>query len=316
MPAVSVVIPTYNRASYIGEALESVLSQTFKDWELIVVDDGSTDNTQGVIKSFLNKDNRIRCIRQENRGAVAARNKALEVASGKYVAFLDDDDRWLPDKLEMQVKVMESDPEIGFCYMRFQIYKKVENRLEKGKLFPEFLATKFEELPDVFIAPCSAMFRKSCLDCAGLFDTRYKQCDDFDFWLRIGQICKIQPIDKIGAFTVMDGRTHNASNELKVWQTGIDILTNLKLTPQYQHCKGLVKTHIAKRYCWIAREYLDRRSYWPAALNFTKALLTDSLIGLAVTMGEPKGIGKMTRVLKFYMTVPACLVKGLIHGRR
>ncbi len=316
MTTVSVIIPTYNRASYIGEAIDSVLTQIFRDWELIVVDDGSTDDTAKVLEKYRRQDPRIHYVRQKNAGSSRARNTAITHISGKYVAFLDDDDRWLPKKLEMQVQFMESNPTIGFCYMRFQIYKKVGNKLEKGKLFPEFLATEFEELSDVFIAPCSVLIRKSHLDEVEWFGPQYNRCEDFDLWLRLGQICKIAPIDEIGAFTIMDDRPHGAESELKVWEIGIEILRNLKLTPQYQHRKKLIRTNIAKRYYWIAREYLNEKSYRKAAINFAKALLTDPLIGLAVTVRKPEGIEKMTRVLKSYMAVPVCLLKGLIHGRR
>ena len=314
MPVVSVILPTHNRASYIGEAIESVLAQTFQDWELIIVDDGSTDHTKKLVDSYVQRDPRVHYIWQKNAYCVAARNNAFGRVRGKYVAFIDDDDRWLAKKLEIQVKAMEQDPEIGFCYMQFQIYKKTREGLQKTKLFPQFLARTFEELPDAFIAPCSVLFRKSHTDRLGKFDTRYKTCEDFDFWLRIAQICKIHPIAEVGAFTVMDGRLHDASNEIKVWQIGIEILRNLKLTPQYRHCKHLIRTHIAKRYYWIAREYLDQKVYWRAAAHFSKALLTDPLIGLAVRASEKQDV--ISQIVKSYAAAPLCLLKGLVHGRR
>ncbi len=106
MPKVSVIIPTYNRARYITRAIDSVLAQTYKDWELIIVDDGSTDNTRDVVEPYL-KDKRIRYVWQENRGVSAARNKGLDLAQGEYIAFLDSDDFYLPEKLMHSIEILD-----------------------------------------------------------------------------------------------------------------------------------------------------------------------------------------------------------------
>ncbi len=314
MPSVSIITPTYNRAQYIKEAIESVISQTYSDWELIVVDDGSTDQTFEILDKYAKQDKRIRYIRQSNAGPSTARNTALAQVSGKYIAFIDDDDRWLPEKLKLQVELMESDPETGFCYVRFQIYKKAGNNLEKGMLFPQFLATKFEDLFDVFIAPSSSLFRKTCLDQAGRFNPLYERCEDFDLWLRIGQICKITPIDQIGVFSVMDDRHHGMDSEIKTWKIGIELIRKLQLNPQHQYCKPFLKTHIAKRYYWIGRADLDFHRHWSAALNFTRSVLADPGIGLEVRRSEDQK--NFTQVMKPYFAIPVSLIKGLIYGRR
>src|SRR5262245_22080838 len=114
MPRVSVVIPTFNRAGFVREAIESVLAQTFGDWELIVIDDGSTDDTASVVAAF--GDPRIRYIRQENRGEGRARNAGLAVATGEWVSFLDSDDRMLPDNLAALIAVSDARPEIDVAY--------------------------------------------------------------------------------------------------------------------------------------------------------------------------------------------------------
>ena len=114
-PKVSVIIPTYNRAHLVGRAIRSVLNQTYQDFEIIVVDDGSTDNTEEVVKSF--NDPRIRYIRHEkNRGGSAACNTGIRAARGEYIAFQDSDDEWLPEKLEKQMQVFENTPTgVGGC---------------------------------------------------------------------------------------------------------------------------------------------------------------------------------------------------------
>ncbi len=129
MPRVSVVIPTYNRASLIREALESVFAQTFRDFEVIVVDDGSTDGTVELLKEY---EGRIAIIRQENRGAGAARNRGLAEATGEYIAFIDSDDLWMDFKLDLQVAILEGMPDVGFLYSDFQVLKDAGKRLPRG----------------------------------------------------------------------------------------------------------------------------------------------------------------------------------------
>ena len=109
MPEVSVIIPTFNYGRFLEQAIQSVLGQTFQDFELIVVDDGSTDDTREVLARF-ESDRRVRCLFQANRGDAAARNTGILNAGGRYVAFLDSDDYWMPEKLERQLGIMRSDP--------------------------------------------------------------------------------------------------------------------------------------------------------------------------------------------------------------
>src|SRR4030042_587586 len=113
MPKVSVIITTYNRVHFVCEAIDSVLNQTFKDFEIIVVDDGSTDNTKEALKRY---SKNIFYIYQSNKGRSQARNTGLKVAKGDYIAFLDDDDIWVPHKLEKQVAFMDSNPNIGLVH--------------------------------------------------------------------------------------------------------------------------------------------------------------------------------------------------------
>jgi len=113
MPAVSVIIPTYNRAHMVGETIESVLQQTFQDFEVIVADDGSTDGTHQLLRTY---GDRIRYLFQQNRGAAAARNRAVEEAKGRYLAFCDDDDLWCPDHLEFLYMSLVNQPNIGLVF--------------------------------------------------------------------------------------------------------------------------------------------------------------------------------------------------------
>src|SRR5215468_6433390 len=113
MPLVSVILPTYNRADTIGRAIDSVVNQTLSDWELIVVDDGSTDNSTELILERYSREPRLKLIRQENQGFPGARNTGLRASAGKYIAFLDSDDEYLPHHLELEAAFLEAHPEVA-----------------------------------------------------------------------------------------------------------------------------------------------------------------------------------------------------------
>lgn len=131
-PCVSVITPAYNAARFIGETIRSVQEQDETDWEMVIVDDGSTDNTVAVVTSFAKEDARIRLVRQRNQGPAAARNRALELAKGRFLAFLDSDDLWLPNKLSLQLEVMER-AGAGLSYAAFRRMSSDGSRV--GRLF-------------------------------------------------------------------------------------------------------------------------------------------------------------------------------------
>jgi glycosyltransferase involved in cell wall biosynthesis len=183
-PIASVVMPAYNTASWVHEAIQSVVSQTFTDWELVVVDDGSTDGTGDVTLSI--KDGRIRIIRQNHLGTAAARNAAIEATSGQYVAFLDSDDLWLPTMLEQHVRVLDHRPEVdlAFCWSAIIDEAGVTTRhMLKAAAGP----TSFEDIltTGAISNGSCVVVRRQALEGAGPFDTNLRAATDFDMWLRI-----------------------------------------------------------------------------------------------------------------------------------
>ena len=187
-PTVSVIIPTYNRAALLLEALESVLSQTFRDFEVIIVDDGSTDDTLACLMPYLS-DSRIQVITQTNGGPARARNRGIEASSGEFIALLDSDDLWLPEKLVKQVALLRDQPEIGLVYTDV-IWIEADGRpmdpqpLNAARRFP----TYFEDLlyENVIYGPgSSVVFRKSCLESIDLYDEALPPVEDQDFFLRL-----------------------------------------------------------------------------------------------------------------------------------
>ena len=183
MPKVSVIIPTYNRLPMLREAIHSVLKQDFEDFELIVVDDGSTDGTVEEIKKF---GGRVRLLQHpENRGVSAARNRGILHAKGKYVAFLDSDDQWTKGKLKIQVTFLDDNPHYSLCYTD-EIWIRRGKRVNPMVKHAKYSGWIFEKcLPLCIISPSSVMMRKTLFSKVGLFDEALPVCEDYDFWLRI-----------------------------------------------------------------------------------------------------------------------------------
>ncbi len=192
---VSVVIPTHNRVDLLPRAIESVLNQTYKDIELIVVSDGSTDGTDEFMGKYAN-NSRIKYINyQPAKGGNFARNSGIDAASGDYVAFLDDDDEWLPNKVEKQVALMEADKEVGLVYtginciyvnenITYPFIPKLRGDLSKEILFQNCVGST-----------SSVMLRRShCRACR--FDENLQALQDFDLWIKVLQGCKADVVSE------------------------------------------------------------------------------------------------------------------------
>lgn len=195
MPNVSVIIPTYNCSQYISEAIESVLNQSFQAFELIIVNDGSTDRTDEVIKKYLDSfPDKIKYIKQENKGHAAARNTGIKASGGEFIAFLDADDLWLPNKLAAQILVFDKNPDVGLvhtnCYgfggpggTYLGRYWMTPEQIQKHSgyiFFEHYFRT-------IRITTSTVMIRKKCLDEVGLFDENLSRLgsEDRELFLRI-----------------------------------------------------------------------------------------------------------------------------------
>lgn len=190
-PKVSVIIPTYNRASYLKEAIESVLAQTYKDFELIIVDDGSTDNTEEVVRSF--DDERIIYKKKQREGHPGkTRNVGLDLARGEYIAFLDDDDLWLPEKLEEQIKTMIKHPGFKASYTLFsitgegevrKIHTRPKQKIHQGTIFPDLIKD------GRIVCTPSICIHKDVIKKVGKFAEipELRSGQDYDLWLRIAK---------------------------------------------------------------------------------------------------------------------------------
>lgn len=196
MPKISVVIPTFNCARYLAGAIDSVLAQKYRDFEIIVVDDGSTDNTGAIVERY---GERILYIRTENRGAAAARNRGIEASRGEYLAFLDADDWWEPTKLVEQVPELDNDQEAGLVYCDMRVHN------DDGTSLESFLSTKpfassgyvFDQLMhSQFIFPSTALLRMRSIRETGAFDESMRSLEDCDFLLRFCYRWKVAVVPK------------------------------------------------------------------------------------------------------------------------
>jgi glycosyltransferase involved in cell wall biosynthesis len=195
-PRVTVIIPTYNRAALLGEAIKSVLMQRFTNWELIVVDDGSTDATRALLETF--HDARLRLLRQPHRGISSAMNLGLSAARGEYIARLDSDDIWQPDMLSTMVSLLDGRPEIGVVYCKGQAMDINGRPLcHIQGMMPRFPNDCFRSMAyDDFTCNIATVARHECFLRAGGYDEALLGNEDWDMWLRISQYYEFAFVDR------------------------------------------------------------------------------------------------------------------------
>lgn len=186
MTKVSVIIPAYNAMRYLPETIDSLLAQTFKDFEVIIVDDGSTDNIKAWFEQV--SDCRLVLLSQDNQGQSKARNFGIERSQGEYIAFLDADDLWAPSKLEKQVAALEINPTVGVAYT--WVSGIDSNGVSRGRTIKNFAEGEvWKDLVVHNILECGStpLIRRSCFEKVGIFDEKLPPCEDLDLWLRIAR---------------------------------------------------------------------------------------------------------------------------------
>jgi glycosyltransferase involved in cell wall biosynthesis len=225
MPQVSVILPVFNGEAFLADAIESVRAQEFSDWEIIAVDDGSTDGSGRILREYETVlPGRLRLITQENRGISVAKNRAIGLSSGEYIAFLDCDDGWSPEKLELQVSVLQRMEEVAMVYSDCSLVDLQGNVIRKtyfekpplhGWVFPELLLHNC-------VPSSSVILRRSVLDAVGLLNPAFRIAQDYDLWLRIADRYPIEVIDR----PLMQYRVHPggiSSNRVEMIREDLDI---------------------------------------------------------------------------------------------
>jgi len=214
MPKVSVIVVTYNRAHLLGACLQSIARQTYRDFEIVVVDDGSTDNTADVAAAFVPL---ARYFWQENQGIAGALNRAIREATGEYIGFADSDDALLPEALEAEVRILDENPSVGLVYgQAWEMNEKgiVTSLRKPGFAEGSYIRSGREEIRD-FLFSChitgsSMMVRKRCFDHVGLFDPTFSVYEDWDMWVRIAKKYDVAYIERpVALYRVHSGPVGN-----------------------------------------------------------------------------------------------------------
>lgn len=194
MPEVSVIIPTYNSADYLMEAVDSVLQQSFQDFEILVIDDGSTDGTEDRMRG---RHSKVRYLRQQNSGVAVARNNGIKQSRGRYIAFLDADDTWLPCKLERQLAALGEHKDHRVCYSAFTVVDsdlapvRVSRSNRQSHALDDLLLRG-----NVIGSICTVLGERALFEAVGGFDPLLSQCADWDLWVRLAALTDILYLDE------------------------------------------------------------------------------------------------------------------------
>ena len=230
---ISVVIPTYNRIALVERAIDSVLRQSIKPFDIIVVDDGSDDGTSEMIQK---KYRSIKLVQQQNSGVSAARNNGIKHAKGDWISLLDSDDEWTEKKLENQVNRLIKNPDYHFCHTN-EIWIRNGVRVNQKKRHQKYGGYIFDKCLDICrISPSSTLFKKNILEHVGWFDTQLPVCEDYDLWLRITADYKILFVDepliiKYGGHTDQLSQSVEGIELFRI-KSLENLLANTELSPQ------------------------------------------------------------------------------------
>jgi glycosyltransferase involved in cell wall biosynthesis len=315
-PLISIILPTYNRATLLPRAIDSVLAQSFQDWELIIWDDGSTDNTSAVVQAY--QDARIRYDSDENRGAAYARNRALEHARAELIAFLDSDDEWLPGKLEIQAAVMARHPEVELLFTDFEnitesngqwrgnfseytsvirLQRCIQIEADCYRIQGCFLVSLAREN---FIALDTVIVRQEVLQRAGCFNETLRNSEDFELWWRLGLSgATIARLDQISMIrhkpegSLSSPSMASLQNRLSaldmcaghaIDQQKPDLIAGL--TPQYRNAWQLLMAVYTKRGEWQNARHALAKSLSYGFRPGTLRLLVQSLAAYTFRRGR------------------------------
>ena len=263
-PRVSVIIPAHNSAPFIAEAIEGVLVQTYRDFEIVVVDDGSNDHTGNVVKQF---GSAVHYHRQSNQGVAAARNAGIQLTAGEFVCLLDADDVWMPEKLARQLEFIAAHPDVGLLFS--DAFEFEGNTIHKASILATMTfgveAKSQVPIPDAFrkllisnfIPTSSVMIRRSCFAVTGLFDAALPNAEDRDMWLRLAAHFPIACLPQVLARKRSHGANISARTELalrsrlRVWEQARRRFP--ALAPAAVYNQLLAETHQQLGYIVLAR---------------------------------------------------------------
>ncbi len=274
MSHVSVVIPTYNGSKYLIQTIESVLLQTFRDFELIVVDDGSDEDIEGLLLSYRDS---IHYLRIENSGPAAARNAGIKLSKGEYIALLDHDDVWSPDNLYNKIRLLENHPDCAMVYSYPELIDSSGHAIPQeypscfpsGAVFEDFL------LRNRIVTFSCVLFRKEIFERVGLLDDRREItcCDDYDMWLRITDVSPIVfSSDRSVYYRIHENnlvRNHDVSinSHMTIFRESLKNRKSIaSISPK--RLRNIVREHTYAKYCDYAYKYFYDKNNYIKCLKF------------------------------------------------
>jgi glycosyltransferase involved in cell wall biosynthesis len=267
MPLVSVIIPTYNSADFLPQAIDSVLQQTYENIEIIVIDDGSMDHTEAVLKPYTE---RIRYFKKPNGGPSAARNMGIAEARGEFIAFQDADDLWLPEKLQLQIEHFREHGQLGVVFTgsrRFNESGLLDSNVRKGFTVPTGMIFN-SILTEHFIAMPSVMVRRSCLADVGLFEESLIGNEDFNLYLRLARKYPFGFVNQI----LVHIRVHKNNLSDNLEQMCEDEIKNLDKIDRLFPDARIPKRRLAARiYTRFGKYYFSQQRFHQARDCFQKA---------------------------------------------
>ncbi len=296
MPLVSVIITTYNRAGLLPKAIESVLAQTFQDFELIVVDDGSTDQTRQVVEAY--RDARIRYLYQSNRGVSGALNTGFAAAQSEFITQLDSDDCWEPELLATLLPEFEGHPELGVVYARVQAMDDEGRPLAPilgapGHYPGQVLASL---LYGNFICTIAAILRKDCYLQVGRLDESLNGIEDLDIWIRLAQITQFKFVNQVLAhYRVHTGRSTAKTSKsfATVVQRRFDLLNKVFSQP------NLPPEALAVKPLAYRNAHLDTALRWKSARQYRK-MFSHFAQAVRVSPNRLATVGRIVFLILFY----------------
>jgi glycosyltransferase involved in cell wall biosynthesis len=263
-PLISVIMAVYNHQAYLRQAAGSVLDQTFRDWELILIDDGSTDRSAEFIDDIARSDPRVVPIHQRNVGLAKSRNRGISLARGTWIAYLDSDDLWFPHALQTYDEYLRSRPEAQFLFGHAHRLRGDQITELRNQHHDRPIGTR-ELFQRVFLVPLAVCHRRDLWAKAGRFDATLRWCDDYDLFLRMSLYCRLEPVGRALGLRRRHGGNMSARRG-QTQQAEADVLQRFVK----QHCRPLLGDPIIVRrlsqvYARAARCYFRER-------NFTQAL--------------------------------------------
>jgi glycosyltransferase involved in cell wall biosynthesis len=294
---VSIITPCYNAERYIGEAIDSVLNQSYQRFELIIINDGSTDNSENIIKKYQERDNRIKLIQQTNCGVAASRNKGMEIAKGEYIAFLDADDVWKEENLKIKIETLQSSTDIHWVFS--DIYLADENlnkfQITEGGSDKNVLKSLLSRSGDVIHAPSNLVIKKECIRNTGIrFDLRLPPSEDLDFCIQLAS-CGFNAKRIARPLLIYRVLKNSLSRNLKTLEAG-----NLLIYKKHSDSE-LFRSFGFKMRCLSNTYLILGGSWWVNGKNKTRGLL---FILRSIIIYPPNILKILNKIPPYNLTSP------------